>query len=82
MSTPTDTKARITTLITEHLGVEQAKVTPEALLSTDLGADSLDQVELVMAVEEEFALEIPDEDSKQFRTVQDVITYVQSHAHA
>ncbi len=66
-------------IIVEQLGVEQSEVTPTASFADDLGADSLDQVELVMALEEEFKLEISDEDAEKIKTVQDAITYITSH---
>ena len=66
-------------IIVEQLGVEESEVTPTASFADDLGADSLDQVELVMALEEEFKLEISDEDAEKLKTVQDAITYITSH---
>ena len=66
-------------IIVEQLGVEESEVTPTASFLDDLGADSLDQVELVMALEEEFKLEISDEDAEKLKTVQDAITYITSH---
>jgi acyl carrier protein len=59
--------------------VEEEKVTPEASFVEDLGADSLDTVELVMAFEEEFGIEIPDEDAEKLQTVGDAISYIQEH---
>ena len=67
-------------IIAEQLGVDEAEVTPSASFVDDLGADSLDQVELVMALEEKFDLEIPDEDAEKIRTVQDAIDYVDKRA--
>ena len=61
-------------------GVDEGEVTPSASFVDDLGADSLDQVELVMALEEAFDLEIPDEDAEKIRTVQDAIDYIDKHA--
>ncbi|MEK6553798.1 MAG: acyl carrier protein [Bdellovibrionota bacterium] len=69
---------RIKKIIEEQLGVEGDRIKPEASFIDDLGADSLDIVELVMAMEEEFDLEIPDEDAEKLRTVSDVTKYVQS----
>lgn len=69
---------RIKKIIEEQLGVEGDRIKPEASFIDDLGADSLDIVELVMAMEEEFDLEIPDEDAEGLRTVQDVTKYIQS----
>lgn len=71
---------RVKQIIVEQLGVEEAEVTPSASFVDDLGADSLDTVELVMAFEEAFDIEIPDEDAEKIRTVQDAISYIQSHS--
>ena len=71
---------RVKKIIAEQLGVEEDEVTSEASFVEDLGADSLDTVELVMALEEEFGIEIPDEDAEKIRTVQDAIDYVGKHA--
>ena len=68
---------RIKDIIVEQLGVNADQVTPEAKFIEDLGADSLDTVELVMALEEEFGLEIPDEEADKLQTVGDVIKYVE-----
>jgi acyl carrier protein len=73
---------KIKAIVVEHLGVEESKVTPEASFIDDLGADSLDTVELVMAFEEAFEIEIPDEDAEKIRTVQDAIDYIGKHAKA
>ena len=64
-------------IVVEQLGVSEDQVTPEAKFIEDLGADSLDQVELVMALEEEFGSEIPDEDAEKLTTVGDAIKYVE-----
>jgi acyl carrier protein len=78
-----DVKARanvaekIKQIVSEQLGVDDGEVTPSASFVDDLGADSLDTVELVMAFEEAFEIEIPDEDAEKIRTVQDAITYVE-----
>ncbi len=69
-------------IIIEQLGVDAEKVVPEASFIDDLGADSLDTVELVMALEEEFDQEIPDEDAEKIRTVQDAIDYVKERLAA
>ncbi len=69
---------RIKKIIEEQLGVEGDRIKPEASFIDDLGADSLDIVELVMAMEEEFDLEIPDEDAEKLRTVNDVTKYIQT----
>ena len=71
---------KIKAIIIEQLGVDEDEVTPQASFLEDLGADSLDIVELVMAMEEEFKIEIPDEDVEALRTVQDVINYIRQHA--
>jgi len=70
---------KVKQIVVEQLGVEESEVTPNASFVDDLGADSLDQVELVMAFEEGFDLEIPDEDAEKIRTVQDAIDYIQKH---
>ncbi len=67
---------KIKQIVSEQLGVDEGEVTPTASFVDDLGADSLDTVELVMAFEEAFEIEIPDEDAEKIRTVQDAITYV------
>ena len=74
MSEPTE--ARVREIIVNELGVEPDKVTDDASFVEDLGADSLDTVELVMAFEEEFGVDIPDEDAEQMRTVGDAIKYL------
>ena len=66
----------------EQLGVDEAEVTPTASFVDDLGADSLDTVELVMAFEEGFGIEIPDEDAEKIATVKDAVDYIQKHASA
>ncbi|MBZ5720536.1 MAG: acyl carrier protein [Acidobacteriia bacterium] len=71
---------KVKQIISEQLGVDESEVTPSASFVDDLGADSLDQVELVMALEEAFDLEIPDEDAEKIRTVQDAIDYIGKHA--
>jgi acyl carrier protein len=71
---------RVKEIITEQLGVSADQVTPEASFIDDLGADSLDQVELVMALEEEFEIEIPDEDAEKMTTVRDAVEYLRKHA--
>ncbi|CAM3453232.1 acyl carrier protein [Hydrogenibacillus schlegelii] len=69
---------KIRTVIAEQLGVDEAQVTPEASFKDDLGADSLDLVELVMRFEEEFDMEISDEDAEKINTVQDVLDYIRA----
>ncbi len=71
---------KVKKIIVEQLGVEAGEVTPEAKFIEDLGADSLDTVELIMALEEEFGIEIPDEDAEKIVTVKDAIEYIKSHA--
>jgi len=66
----------------DQLGVEQEEVTPGASFVDDLGADSLDRVELIMAIEEAFDLEIPDEQAEKITTVQDAVTYIQTNARS
>ena len=70
---------RVKQIIVEQLDVSEEEVTPEASFIDDLGADSLDIVELVMAMEETFDVEIPDEEADNIRTVQDAINYIQQH---
>ena len=70
---------RVKQIVAEQLGVDDDQVTNEASFMEDLGADSLDTVELVMALEEEFGCEIPDEDAEQITTVQQAIEYVNTH---
>ena len=74
--------ARVTAIVGEQLSVEKSVLVPEANLLDDLGADSLDVVELVMALEEEFGIEVPDEDVENIRTVGDIVEYVGSRAEA
>lgn len=69
---------KIREIVVEQLGVDAEQVVPEAKFVEDLGADSLDTVELIMAFEEEFDVEIPDTDAEKIKTVQDVIDYIES----
>ncbi|HEY7676837.1 MAG TPA: acyl carrier protein [Candidatus Methylomirabilis sp.] len=71
---------KVKKIIVEQLGMEAEEVTLEAKFIEDLGADSLDTVELIMALEEEFGIEIPDEDAEKIVTVKDAIEYIKSHA--
>ncbi len=71
---------RVKKIIAEQLGVNENEITNESSFVDDLGADSLDTVELVMALEEEFSTEIPDEDAEKITTVQQAVEYVHSHA--
>ena len=73
------TEARVREIIINELGVEAEKVTDDAAFVEDLGADSLDTVELVMAFEEEFGIDIPDEDAEKMRTVGDAISYLREN---
>ncbi len=73
---------KITDIIVEQLGVKREEVTPEASFVDDLGADSLDTVELVMALEEEFGIEIPDEDAEKIQTVGDAVKYIEEKCSA
>lgn len=75
-------EAKVKNIIVEQLGVDANRVKAEASFIDDLGADSLDIVELVMAMEEEFDLEIPDEAAEKLRTVGDVVVYLQSKGKA
>ena len=71
---------RVIEIIVEQLGVSEEEVTPEAHFIDDLGADSLDLVELIMAMEEEFGMEISDEEAEKIQTVQDAINYITEHS--
>ena len=71
---------KIQQLVVDQLGVAAEEVVPEATFVDDLGADSLDIVELVMAIEEEFGLEIPDDDAEKIQSIQDAISYVEERA--
>lgn len=73
-----DVEAQITAAIVEKLGVEESKVTPNASFINDLGADSLDTVELIMELENRFNIQIPDEDQEKIQTVGDAVNYVKS----
>ena len=76
----TDTAERVKKIVAKHLGVDESKVVETASFIDDLGADSLDTVELVMAFEEEFGCEIPDEEAEKIQTVQDAVTYIDAHS--
>ena len=73
-------KQKIKKIVSDHLGVEEEKVTEEASFIDDLGADSLDTVELVMAFEEEFECEIPDDAAEKIQTVKDAIDFISSNS--
>ena len=75
-----DVAAKVKKMVVDHLGVEESKVIDEANFIDDLGADSLDTVELVMAFEEEFAVEIPDEDAEKITRVKEAVKYIEGHA--
>jgi acyl carrier protein len=78
--TMSDIAERVKKIVVEHLGVEPDKVTEKANFIDDLGADSLDTVELVMAFEEEFGIEIPDEDAEKITRVKEAVEYIEAHA--
>ena len=71
---------KVKSIIVEQLGVDEEEVTPDASFVDDLGADSLDTVELVMAFEEEFGCEIPDEAAEKILTIKDAISYIEQHS--
>lgn len=70
---------KVKEIVAEQLGVDESEITEASSFVDDLGADSLDTVELVMALEEEFGIEIPDEDAEKISTVKDAITYIEEH---
>ncbi|MCB1054041.1 MAG: acyl carrier protein [Acidobacteria bacterium] len=72
-------EAKVRSIIVEQLGVEEGEVTSDASFTDDLGADSLDIVELVMAFEEEFNIEIPDEDAEKISRVREAVSYIEAH---
>jgi len=82
MSPATATFDKVKKIIVEQLGVEENEVTPEASITDDLGADSLDQVELVMAFETEFNIDIPDEEAEKIKTVGDAVAKIDSMTSA
>ena len=75
-----DVAERVKKIVVEHLGVEADKVTDNASFIDDLGADSLDTVELVMAFEEEFGIDVPDEEAEKLQSVGDVVRYVEENS--
>jgi acyl carrier protein len=75
-----ETTKKVIEIISKQLEIEADKIKPEASFTEDLKADSLAVMELVLALEEDFGIEIPDEDTEKIRTVQDAITYIESHA--
>lgn len=80
MADASEILTRVRAIIVDQLGVEEAQVTPTASFIDDLGADSLDIVELIMAFEEEFDLDIPDEEAEKIATVQDAVDYIKDRA--
>lgn len=81
MATP-EMQARLKKIVAEQLGVEESKIVPSARFTDDLNADSLDLVEMIMSLEEEFGVEIPDEDAEKILTVQDAMDYIDAHVQA
>ena len=79
MANQEEITTRVTALVVDHLGVNATEVTPTASFIDDLGADSLDIVELVMAFEEEFGVEIPDDAAEKIMTVGDAVSYISEH---
>jgi len=79
MAPTQDVESRVKEIIVEQLGVDATEVTPQASFVNDLGADSLDTVELVMALEEEFDVEIPDEEAEKIQSVGQAIDYIKGH---
>ena len=71
---------RLKKIVAEQLGVDESKIVPSARFTDDLNADSLDLVEMIMSLEEEFGVEIPDEDAEKIVSVQDAITYIDAHS--
>lgn len=82
MATQEEITTRVTALVVDHLGVDAGDVSPTASFIDDLGADSLDIVELVMAFEEEFGVEIPDDAAEKISTVGDAVSYISEHQAA
>jgi acyl carrier protein len=76
---PTSIEAKVKSIIADQLGVSEDEIKTESSFIEDLGADSLDIVELVMAMEEEFEIEIPDEEAENIKTVGDAVTYINTH---
>jgi acyl carrier protein len=79
---PMSAEERVKSIIVEQLGVDADEVTPDASFVEDLGADSLDQVELIMAFEEEFGVEISDDEAEKIRKVKDAVEYIEKRAKA
>ena len=74
-----DIEARVKAIIVDKLGVSESEITPEAAFTSDLGADSLDAVELIMEFEKEFNISIPDDEAEKIQTVGDAISYIEEH---
>ncbi len=74
-----DTEARVSEVLKKALQVTQDQITPKALLVEDLGVSSLDRFELLMGLEEEFSIELPEQDQEQMKSVGDIVSYIQSH---
>lgn len=81
MTSP-DMEVRLKKIVAEQLGVEESKIVPTASFTEDLNADSLDLVEMIMSLEEEFGVEIPDEAAEKIRTVGDAMSYIETHMDA
>jgi acyl carrier protein len=81
MTSP-DMETRLKKIVAEQLGVDEAKIVPTASFTEDLNADSLDLVEMIMSLEEEFGVEIPDEAAEKIRTVGDAMSYIETHMDA
>lgn len=79
MSITSTIEERVKKIVAEQLGVKEEEITPDASFVDDLGADSLDTVELVMALEEEFETEIPDEHAEKIETIKDAVNYIKEH---
>lgn len=73
-----DTLDRVKRIVVDRLGVDSAEVTPEASIKDDLGADSLDVMDMILELEDEFSMEISDEEAEKINTVQDIVTYIES----
>ncbi|MEM8530848.1 MAG: acyl carrier protein [Chloroflexota bacterium] len=78
MTSP-EMESRLKKIVAEQLGVDEGEIVPNAHFADDLNADSLDLVEMIMSLEEEFGVEIPDEDAKDILTVQDAMDYIDTH---
>lgn len=81
MASP-EIEARLRKIVAEQLGVDETQIVPSASFSKDLNADSLDLVELIMSIEEEFGIEIPDDDAEKIETVNDALSYLDTHMEA